>query len=172
MKILIEDFSFFQPHVGFLITISVYSQLFRGMENTHFSQLFDKLDEDRKDDQVYCDVTISVNNKLFPAHRCILATFCVYFATLFRSSFNDKFDDTIKISGAIGDDMKASTFQTVLNFCYKNQSGLTKDNIYDVLSAAEFLQNDKLKERYLMHRIPDLNAKSVAVHDLGIHSCM
>jgi len=122
------------------------------MDSSHFSSLFDKLDQDRKGDQVYCDVTISVNNKLFPAHRCILGTFCVYFATLFQSSFKDKSNETIKLSGPLGEEIKPRTFQSVLNFCYTKRTDLTKESVYDILAAAEFLQIDRLKDdcvRYL-----------------------
>jgi len=119
------------------------------MEDKHFASLFDKLEEDRKGDKVYCDVTISVNNKLFPAHRCILGTFCLYFATLFRSSFDDKNKEVIKLSGPVGEDIKPSTFQSILNFCYTKQSGLKASNVYDVLAATEYLQIDNLKKECL-----------------------
>jgi len=130
------------------------------MDSSHFSSLFDKLDQDRKGDQVYCDVTISVNNKLFPAHRCILGTFCVYFATLFQSSFKDKSNETINLSGPLGEEIKPSTFQSVLNFCYTKNAGLTEENVYDLLAAAEFLQIDRLKDECVRYLITLLSADS------------
>jgi len=119
------------------------------MEDKHFTTLFDKLDEDRKGDKVYCDVTISVGDANFSAHRCILGTFCLYFATLFRSSFDDKNKEVIKLSGPVGEDIKPSTFQSILNFCYTKQSGLKASNVYDVLAATEYLQIDNLKKECL-----------------------
>ena len=130
------------------------------MTDGHFSLLFDKLDQDRKADQVYCDVTISVNNKLFPAHRCILGTFCLYFATLFQSSFKDKHNETIKLSGPIGEEIKPRTFQSILNFCYTGKSNLTASNGYDILAASEFLQIDGLKEECLKYLKTLLSAKN------------
>jgi len=130
------------------------------VDDTHFSSLFDKLDRDREDEKVYCDVTVSVNNVLFPAHRCILGTFCVYFATLFQSSFKDKFNETIKLSGPIGEEIKPSTFQSILNYCYKKKSTLTSTNVYDVLAAAEFLQIDGLKAECIKHLKTLISAES------------
>ena len=116
------------------------------MSDKHFSFLFNKLDKDRKDAKLYCDVTVSVRNELFPAHRCILGAYCFYFSTLFESDYKDSFDETIIISGPIGDEISPATFQSVLNFCYTSAIRLTKNNIYDILAAAEFLQIDRLKQ--------------------------
>jgi len=127
-------------------------------DDNHFTSLFDNLDEDRKGDKVYSDVTISVNNKLFPAHRCILGTFCLYFATLFQSSSKDKSNETIKLSGPIGEEIKPNTFQSILNFCYTKKSDLTANNVYDILSAAQFLQIDRLTTECLKYLTTLLSA--------------
>ena len=63
------------------------------MADNHLSSLFEELNLDENGET---DVTISVDDKLFPAHRCILATFSLYFATLFQSDFKDKTYETIK----------------------------------------------------------------------------
>ena len=120
-------------------------------DDAHYASLFDTLEQDRKDQKVYCDVTVSVNNKHFSAHRCVLGTFCVYFATLFQSGFKEKYDDVIKLSGPIGEEISPSTFQSILDFCYKKRCELTASNVFDILGAAEFLQIDRLKQQCLQY---------------------
>ena len=116
------------------------------MEDGHFSSLFKELDKDRNGEKLYCNVTISVNNgKLFHAHRCVLGTFCEYFSTLFRSDFKDKYSEIIKLSGPIDEEISSDTFRLILDFCYSKKSGLTPQNVFEILSGAEFLQCHRLK---------------------------
>lgn len=115
------------------------------MEVDHFLSLFDKLDKDRQQGKSYCDVTISVNNELFPAHRCILGTFCVYFDTLFQDGTNFKQSNIIELGGPYCDEVTPAAFKTILNFCYTKQSDVTEKSVYDVLAGSEFLQVDRMK---------------------------
>ena len=138
------------------------------MENDHFSSLFDKLDNDRKNDKLLCDVTISVNNKHFPAHRCILATFCVYFATLFQSSFDDKLNNIIKLTGPIGEEITCDTFDWLLQYLYTAKASITANNVYDILSASEFLQIDRLKAKCLECLKTLINAENLLFSLYGL----
>ena len=113
------------------------------MTDKLISLLFDEFDIDENGET---DVTISVDDKLFPAHRRVLKNSSLYFATLFQSGFKDKTNETITISGPIGEEIKSDTFQSILKFCYRKQSGLTENNVCDILAAAEFLQIDTLKD--------------------------
>lgn len=134
------------------------------MENSHFSTLFAELNQDRKGDKRYCDITISVGGLLFPAHRCILGIFCDYFSTLFQTDFKDKYGDIIKISGAIGENISSDVFQLILDFCYTAKTTLNSENVFGVLSGAEFLQISRLKNqcgKFLMTSITPENWLSI-----------
>ena len=117
------------------------------MEDDHYQALFVKLDKDRKGKKKYCDIIITVNDVLFHAHRCVLGTYSKYFDTLFESNFAEESSTNHKLSGPIGEDISIQTVQILFQFCYTKETGLTADNVEDVLSGAEFLQIDRLKTK-------------------------
>merc|ERR1712136_52007 len=67
--------------------------------------------------------------------------------TLFQSEFDDKNAKIIKLSGPIDEEIHPRTFKSLLTFCYTKQTNLRRDNVFDILAAAEFLQIDTLKEQ-------------------------
>jgi len=76
--------------------------------------------------------------------------------TLFQSEFDDKNAKIIKLSGPIDEEIHPRTFKSILTFCYTKQTNLRRDNVFDILAAAEFLQIDTLKEQcknYLKNKI-------------------
>lgn len=114
----------------------------------HFELLFHKLNEDRKDQKLYCDIEISVRDVIFPAHRCVLGAFSGYFSTLFSCQFRDKNDKRVTLSGPLGEDISPHTFQIVLDFCYTKTLMIRheRNGYYNVLAAATFLQITSLSE--------------------------
>ncbi|XP_072050690.1 kelch repeat and BTB domain-containing protein 3-like [Amphiura filiformis] len=90
------------------------------------------------------DFTIIIGGKRrgkkFPTHRVILAAASDYFNTLFLSEHfkeNDKDEVVLKHTDCSSPDV----FEIVLEFIYTGKSdGVTKENCFDVLAAACYLQ--------------------------------
>ncbi|XP_072050866.1 kelch-like protein 12 [Amphiura filiformis] len=87
------------------------------------------------------DITIVVKDKKFPAHKVILAAASDYFNALFVS---DHFNETNKLDEVTlehTDCASPDVIEVVLVFIYSGISnGIDKENCFDVLAAACYLQ--------------------------------
>lgn len=59
-------------------------------DNVHSQQLIARMNKLRKSEHL-CDVTLKVDQSLFPAHRLVLAAVSDYFAAMFTGEVNRKF---------------------------------------------------------------------------------
>lgn len=98
--------------------------------------LFEKLNEQRFAEPAVCDLAITVENRTFYAHKCLLIASCDYFAAMMlRSGMLETRQDTIELKG-----VSAQGLRGVLEFIYTGELCLTLGNVADLLRAVSHLQ--------------------------------
>ncbi|XP_071488301.1 kelch-like protein 18 [Diadema antillarum] len=85
--------------------------------------------------QQLCDVTLSVEDKLIPAHRLVLSAFSPYFHAMFTSKLRESTAEVVTLRGMNGDAVEA-----IVNFAYRATIDIDEDNVQSVLSNASVLQ--------------------------------
>lgn len=87
----------------------------------------------------YSDVLISVDGKLLPAHKFVLAAQSEHFRRMLGGSFKEAQDNTIRIF-----DCTEAIFLEVLQFLYTGRCIITQDNCFGLLEQANFFQLNRL----------------------------
>lgn len=104
----------------------------------------------------FSDVTIQVGQKLFKAHKVILATRCEYFNRMFSSDFKESISQEIQL-----EDIEPDIFEVVLSFIYSNKIPCDLESIAkDLLMASHLLEIKpltKLCEIQLCKNITTIN---------------
>ncbi|XP_069731554.1 zinc finger and BTB domain-containing protein 8A-like [Phaenicophaeus curvirostris] len=139
--------------------------------SSHQFHLLEQLNEQRKQD-LFCDCSILVEDKVFKAHRNVLFASSGYFKMLLSQSSKEATQPTT----ATFEVFSPETFMIILDFVYSGTLSLTGQNVIEVMSAASYLQmtdilnvcktfikssldiNEKEKDHYL-----SLSAKSTNV---------
>ncbi|KAL5017801.1 hypothetical protein ScPMuIL_003523 [Solemya velum] len=94
---------------------------------------------------LFSDVTLLVDGKMFHAHRAILATRCDYFHAMFTTNMREKSTrNPIEIKG----DIRSDVFLAVLHYLYTNTvpSDLSCDMLTSVWRVADQFNIDGLKD--------------------------
>ncbi|NWH80523.1 ZBT8A protein, partial [Piaya cayana] len=130
--------------------------------SSHRSHLLEQLNEQRRQ-ELFCDCSILVEDKVFKAHRNVLFASSGYFKMLLSQSPEEATQPTTATFQAFSPD----TFTIILDFVYSGTLALTGQNVIEVMSAASYLQmteildvcktfikssldiNEKEKDRYL-----------------------
>ncbi len=88
-------------------------------------------------DSTFCDITIKVDSRSFPAHSNILAASSGYFKELFTTAqFEDVSNPVILL-----DEGDVSTFEVILDYIYTaDKTRVTSGNVSKVLNMAIHLQ--------------------------------
>ena len=81
------------------------------------------------------DVTLKIEDRLFHAHRCVLASASPYFEAMFTAGFQESSKPEIEIK-----DIDSLTFELLLTCAYSGKMGLSAGNAIDMLRAACYLQ--------------------------------
>lgn len=100
----------------------------------HSQQLISRMNKLRKAEHL-CDVTLKVEQTLFPAHRLVLAAVSDYFAAMFTGEMVERNMNVIELKG-----FNASVMEILLNSIYGESVTVTIDNVQDILPAASLLQ--------------------------------
>ncbi|XP_047146015.1 kelch-like protein diablo isoform X2 [Hydra vulgaris] len=103
-----------------------------------------KLMDDFRKANILCDVTLCVDGTVFFAHKPLLAAASPYFKAIFSSDLNKCSENTKPI---ILTEIGSEHMETLLDYIYTGHINLTKENINQVLSAANFLLLSSLKSR-------------------------
>ncbi len=98
-----------------------------------------------------CDVTITVDEKTFPAHKCILAASSDYFTSMFLGHFKERKAETVNLDG-----VAAHAFEQILNFAYTGTLNLEKDKVREVYEAAELFQYGTVKRLCVQFILQDM----------------
>ena len=82
---------------------------------------------------VFSDVTIVLGDTKFKAHKCILASRCSFFATMFNSEMRESQESVITVQ-----DISPQIFKHLLEFIYTDEfpALLAHDQIIEILIAS------------------------------------
>ncbi|KAL5008930.1 hypothetical protein ScPMuIL_014511 [Solemya velum] len=88
----------------------------------------------------FCDVTISTGEKEIKAHRIILSTFSPYFAAMFSLNMKEGRDGHEVQLGYLDGEI----LEKVIDFGYTGEIDIQGEDVFDILSTANFLGMDPL----------------------------
>lgn len=111
-----------------------------------------------KSETSLCDVSIKVENKIFPAHRLVLAGASEFFRALFMTKMKEKDQREIELK-----DITPRSFSICLDYMYDINSPFTLEEIDDLLNASNMLQLWQLKEKCIEEILFNLNVENCIV---------
>ena len=102
--------------------------------NLSSSGLLRALQEQRKNNQ-FCDVSIHIGNRIFYAHRCILAARSPVFAAMLQDHYRESKLGLIELK-----EIDAEVFSNILSFLYAQEIHLDSENVCTLLQFADMYQ--------------------------------
>jgi len=112
----------------------------QNFESHHGDVIMSKLNEDRKTDAKYCDFRIQTNGCNFPVHKNIVGPLSGFFGTMFFSEMKEQNQHQANMDG-----IKKDVMEFILDFFYTGFIQITRDNVYEVMEAANYLDIANLK---------------------------
>ena len=107
----------------------------------HCQELIYRLDALRKKDSFF-DVTVSVKDKEFKAHRLVLAAASPFFLSLLVSDMREGKEQFIRIEL---EEATGSVMEDVFKYIYTGNVAVTKDTAHDLVAVADYLLLPGLK---------------------------
>ncbi|XP_068729472.1 kelch-like protein 3 isoform X2 [Montipora capricornis] len=104
-------------------------------------ELINRLDALRRK-ETFFDVTVSVKDKDFKAHRLVLAAASPFFLSLLVSDMREGKEQLIRIEL---EEATESVMEEVLKYIYTGNVAITKDTAHDLVAAADYLLLPGLK---------------------------
>ncbi len=123
-------------------------------DETHAPGLLKKLSGIR-DEADLCDVTFTVREQNFYAHRVIMAASSDYFLAMFTRGFKETNQKKVKIDGIV-----AVAFGEILSFVYTGTLRLSTTTVKDVYEAANLLQYIVIQDKCLSFILQDISPES------------
>lgn len=126
---------------------------------TYCSELMHAMN-DFRESEVLCDVTICVEGQTFHAHRTILAASSPYFKALFSNNMKENSES----KPIVLTDIDAGNMDCLLKYIYTGEIELTQENIRPIISAANYLLIQSLKDRctkFLQKMLTPTNCLSI-----------
>ena len=90
-----------------------------------------------RDQEEFIDVRLQVSDTLFPAHRIVLAANSEYFYAMFTNEMKESKQEVIELKEP---SISAEALRVLLNSIYTGELCANKENVFDVLTAANHLQ--------------------------------
>jgi len=94
------------------------------------------------DKKLFSDLALKVGDEIFSVHRSIMFLVSPYFQNMLTMETADKYKDVIELK-----DIDILGFKLVLNYIYSGKMDLTYDNVYNVISVANYFQMTCLKSK-------------------------
>ncbi|XP_068730378.1 kelch-like protein 3 [Montipora capricornis] len=107
----------------------------------HCQELIYRLDALRRRESFF-DVTVSVKDREFKAHRLVLAAASPFFLSLLVSDMREGKEQFIRIEL---EEATGSVMEEVLKYIYTGNVAITKDTAHDLVAAADYLLLPGLK---------------------------
>ena len=107
----------------------------------------------------FCDVTLKINDDIFPAHRVVLAAGSPYFYTLFTSDMKERREGFVHVQIP-----ELCVTQDLLSYMYTGSVRISDLNAVELWIAADYLLLEELKLRcylYLESTVSVLNCLSI-----------
>ena len=87
------------------------------------------------------DVIIKVHNKTFPANRMVLSCYSKFFEKTFQVEMKEKYKNSVTIPN-----ISTKSTQIIIKFIYTGEIAIDNGNVMDLLSAADYLLMDDIKQ--------------------------
>ena len=116
------------------------SKLFSRPENVSFCLL--TYANENRNQNLFNDIIIKTENgENISANRMVLSCYSKYFEKMFKSQMKEQTQQSINVKGVKGESLKL-----LIDYIYSGQICVTSDNVVSLLSAADYLQLDKVKD--------------------------
>ncbi|XP_078484449.1 kelch-like protein 12 [Ciona intestinalis] len=117
----------------------------------------------QRGNKLHCDVTILVERKEFPAHRCVLSASSEYFNKMFSTKMSEQFKKIIEIKG-----INKRAMAQVLDFIYTDTIELSVENVQAVLHTASLMQIQDLLNLIIEYLFDEISGENcLHFHNLG-----
>lgn len=140
---------------------------YRYAEVSHPAQMLAGLQTLRRNSKL-CDVTLCVDGREFPCHRCVLAAFSSYFEAMFSGNMVESQQNKVTING-----IESSILEKLLDYAYTSEITINRQNVQNLLAASNLLEIMQVKEaccHYLEQNMDETNV--VGIHCFAeIHAC-
>lgn len=110
-------------------------QINHNSNSSHFVAIFDCFHNMRSNMEL-CDVTLTVGNVSFSAHRLVLAGNSPYFRNIFVSEDADSRPQEVNLPS----NFRGDTLRTILDYFYSGKLCVNHEDCEDLLSLASLLQ--------------------------------
>ncbi len=107
---------------------------------------------DLREEGLLCDIELQVEGEMISVHRALLASVSPYFKALFTREFKEVNQDVIEIK-----EVSFLGMRLVIDCCYTSRLQLNPDNLYDILSAANHVQVNKIVDSCKKFMTDNLN---------------
>ncbi|XP_019875864.2 actin-binding protein IPP isoform X2 [Aethina tumida] len=104
----------------------------------------------------FCDVDIVAGDKIFQAHRAVLAASSPYFQAMFTGGLCETDKQSVELHG-----LSAYIFEILLNFIYSGEVCINQNNVQELMIAADMLELSEVVDgctEFLMKELHPLNA--------------
>ena len=95
-----------------------------------------------RDEGLFVDVTIAVNNVAIPANRLILSCCSKVFERMFKTKMKERYEPIVNLTADAVDSVSA---RALIDFMYSGTITINNDNVLQLLAAADYLQIDEVK---------------------------
>ena len=124
--------------------------------------VFGKLSQQRKDGK-FCDAVLTINEKDFSAHKCVLAANSAYFENALSESHDGSVKQRIKVYSN-----STEHLIQVLDYIYTGQIAIDTNNFAEVVDLAVRFSLTKLQDHCTKYLIKNINDKTCFhIHDLA-----
>ena len=103
--------------------------------STHVQHLLERVETHRRNDH-FCDVTVSVKDKHFKAHKVLLSASSPFFRKLLTSGMRESNEDMIKIEL---DEATEDVMEDVLSYIYTGDVSITDKRAHNLFATADYL---------------------------------
>jgi actin-binding protein IPP len=122
---------------------------------TYVSKVLSNLNDLRLNSR-FCDVEIIAEDKIFQAHRAVLAASSPYFQAMFTGGLCEKDQHSVELHG-----ISSYIFEILLNFIYSGEVIITQNNVQELMVAADMVGLSEIVmgcTEFLIKELHPLNA--------------
>jgi len=139
----------------FFLTQSNVDLNFKFKEDNFNNHFFKSLNQFRED-ELFCDISIKIDNKIIRAHKVVIATI-PYFFHMFSSNMVENRTNEVEIK----ENISYFTFQKIIDFAYSGEITLNPENVQEICIASSFLCIKSILNASLNYIIKHLNHSNV-----------